>query len=202
MTAKINLAFFAAQEILHAVDPGQKRNPVDADLAERLKHAEESVGARDLNFQLIVDSIPAQVAVISPTGEVVTLNQPCLDYFGKTLEELKGWASSDPVHPEELPHVTQVLTHALKTGETYEVESRHRRFDGVYRWFHVRGFPLKDTDGSILRWCVLLNDIDDLKKAEEALQANERNLSLIINTFPSGARASRTRLERPGGDGA
>ena len=63
--------------------------------------------------------------------------------------------------------------------------SRHRRFDGVYRWFHARGFPLKDTDGSILRWCVLLTDIDDLKKAEEALQSNERNLSLIINTIPA-----------------
>lgn len=41
-----------------------------------------------------------------------------------------------------------------------------------------------------------------LQKAEEALQSNERKLSLIINTIPSCARASRTRLERPGGDGA
>jgi len=129
------------------------------DLAERLTRSEEALRARELDFQLIIDSIPAQVAVITPIGEVVTLNQPCLDYFGKTLDELKGWASSDPVHPDDLPHVVQVLTHALQTGETYEVESRHRRFDGVYRWFHVRGFPLRDTDGAILRWCVLLTEI-------------------------------------------
>jgi PAS domain S-box-containing protein len=155
-----------AEEHSFAVNPGSGKSASGDELAERLKRAEEALRARALNFQLIVDSIPAQVAVITPTGEVETLNQPCLEYFGKTLDDLKGWASSDPVHPEDLPHVIEVLTHALETGETYEVESRHRRFDGVYRWFHVRGFPLRDIEGGILRWCVLLTDIDDRKRAE------------------------------------
>jgi PAS domain S-box-containing protein len=154
------------------------------DLAERLEQAEAALRERKLDLQLIVDSIPAQVAVIAPTGEVETLNQPCLEYFGKTLDELKGWASSDPVHPEDLPRVIEVLTHALETGQTYEVESRHRRYDGVYRWFHVRGFPLRDIEGRILRWCVLLTDIDDRKRAEaqrdrtiQELQAQQSMLS-------------------------
>jgi PAS domain S-box-containing protein len=132
----------------------------------------------------MVDSIPAQVAVITPSGEVETLNQPCLEYFGNTLDELKGWASSDPVHPEDLPHVIEVLTHALETGQTYEVESRHRRFDGIYRWFHVRGFPLKDTEGRILRWCVLLTDIDDRKRAEAQLAGEKRLLEMVAAGDP------------------
>jgi len=85
------------------------------------------------------------------------------------------------VHPDDLPHVIQVLTHALQTGETYEVESRHRRFDGVYRWFHVRGFPLKNTDGTILRWCVLLTDIDDRKRAEAQLSGEKRLLEMVAS---------------------
>ena len=129
----------------------------------------------------MVDSIPAQVAVITPSGEVETLNQPCLEYFGKTLDELKGWASSDPVHPADLPHVIQVLTHALETGQTYEVEARHCRYDGVYRWFHVRGFPLRDSDGRILRWCVLLTDIDDRKRAEAQLAGEKRLLEMVAS---------------------
>ena len=32
---------------------------------------------------------------------------------------------------------------------------RLRRSDGVYRWFQDRGFPLRDSDGEIVRWCVL-----------------------------------------------
>ena len=160
--------------------PGRKTT-TDDELPQRLEQAEAALRERKLDLQLIVDSIPAQVAVITPAGEVETLNQPCLEYFGKTLEELKGWAASDPVHPEDLPHVNEVLKHALETGETYEVESRHRRFDGVYRWFHVRGFPLKNTDGRILRWCVLLNDIDDRKRAEAQLAGEKRLLEMVAS---------------------
>src|SRR5436190_1435451 len=163
------------------MNPGTKRATGD-DLAERLEQAEAALRERKLDLQLIVDSIPAQVAIIAATGEVETLNQPCLEYFGKTIEELKGWSSSDPVHPEDLPHVIEVLTRALETGETYEVESRHRRFDGVYRWFHVRGFPLKDIDGSILRWCVLLTDIDDRKQAEAQLAGEKRLLEMVASS--------------------
>ena len=166
------------------MDPRQDRTASEDDLIVRLNRAEEALRARKLDFQLIVDSIPAQVAVVSPTGEVETLNQPCLEYFGKTLEELKGWASSDPVHPEDLPHVIEVLTHALETGETYEVEARHRRYDGVYRWFHVRGFPLKDLDGRILRWCVLLTEINDRKRAETQLSGEKRLLEIVASGHP------------------
>jgi PAS domain S-box-containing protein len=163
------------------VEPRPERIASEDDLPQRLKQAEEALQARELNFQLIVDSIPAQVAVIAPTGEVETLNQPCLEYFGKTLDELKGWSSSDPVHPEDLPHVIDVLTYALETDETYEVEARHRRFDGVYRWFHVRGFPLRDVDDRILRWCVLLTDIDDRKRTEAQLAGEKRLLDMVAS---------------------
>ncbi|MCM3874470.1 MAG: PAS domain-containing protein [Pyrinomonadaceae bacterium] len=163
------------------MNPRLEKSAPGDDLAERLKQAEAALRERKLDLQLMVDSIPAQVAVITPTGEVETLNQPCLDYFGKTLEQLKGWDSSDPVHSEDLPHVIEVLTHALETGETYEVESRHRRFDGVYRWFHVRGFPLKDTGDRILRWCVLLTDIDDRKRAETQLAGEKRLLEMVAS---------------------
>jgi PAS domain S-box-containing protein len=166
------------------VEPRQDRIASENDLIVRLNRAEEALRARELNFQLIVESIPAPVAVITPTGEVEALNQPVLDYFGKSFEELTGWANSDPVHPDDLPHVTEVRQKALERGETYEVESRHRRADGVYRWFHVRGFPLKDTDGSILRWCVLLTDIDDRKRAEAQLAGEKRLLEMVASSYP------------------
>jgi len=66
------------------------------------KRAEEALRESELNFNLIVDSIPLPVAVTSPTGEVEALNQPTLEYFGRTFEELKGWKSSDVVHPDDL----------------------------------------------------------------------------------------------------
>ena len=99
------------------MDPRLQKLPIEIDLQERLKRTEEALRARELNVQLIVDSIPAPAAVITPTGEVEAVNQPVLDYFGKTLEELKGWASSDQVHPDDLPHVIKVRRQALERDQ-------------------------------------------------------------------------------------
>ncbi len=79
----------------------------------------------------------------------------------------------------------------FETGHAYEDKQRLRRFDGVCRWFDVRGFPLRDPDGRILNWCVLLTDIDDRQRAEEALLASARNLNLIINTMSAPAWSAR-----------
>ena len=145
------------------VQPPLRETAIVNDLAERLERSQDPL-RRQLDFQLIIDSIPAPVAVIAPNGQVETLNEPCLEYFGKNRDELKGLMSSDAIHPEDLTHLIAVVTRALETAETYEVEARQRRFDGVYRWFHLKGFPLKDRDGAIWRWCVLLTDIDDRKR--------------------------------------
>jgi PAS domain-containing protein len=60
--------------------------------------------------------------------------------------------------------------------------------------FQNRGFPLRDASGHILRWCVLLTDIDDRKRAEEALAASERNLKLLVDTINDAGRRQITLL--------
>lgn len=139
------------------------------DIPER-KRVGKALRARDLNLRLIVDSIPAPVAIMTPSGQVDSVNQPAIKYFGKTFEELKRWGTSDAVHPDDLSRAIAVWKEAIQTGQPYDVKERLRRFDGVYRWFGVRGFPLRDPEGRILNWCVLLTDIDDRERAEEALR--------------------------------
>lgn len=129
------------------------------------------------HFRLIVDSIPAPVAVMTPAGEVEVVNQLTLDYFGKTIEGLKGWSTANNVHPDDLPLAIDTWRKSVETGQRYEIESRHRRADGVYRWFRVNGFPLRDTEGRIVRWFVLQTDIEDRKQAEEKLRRSEAFLA-------------------------
>ncbi|HEX8799831.1 MAG TPA: sigma 54-interacting transcriptional regulator, partial [Terriglobales bacterium] len=97
-------------------------------------------------------------------------------YFGKTLEELKGWTTSDAVHPDDLPHTLAAWNVSVKTATPYDVDHRLRRADGAYKWFHSRGIPLQDSDGRITRWYNLLTDIDERKQAEEKLRRNEETL--------------------------
>src|SRR5881628_1662673 len=86
-------------------------------------------------FRRIVDSIPGFVCTLSAEGEVQLLNRQVPEYFGKTTEELKNWATSDAVHPDDLPRVIEAWKRSVGTGRPYELEVRQRRADGVYRWF-------------------------------------------------------------------
>ena len=166
------------------MEPRQDRTASENDLIVRLKRAEEALRTRDLSFRLIVDSIPAPVAVTSPSGEIEGVNQPALEYFGKTLEELKGWKASDVIHPDDLQHTIDAMMKAHETGQAFNVESRHRRADGIYCWFNVLGLPLRDTEGEILCWFHLLIDIDGRKRAEAQLAGEKRLLEMVASNCP------------------
>jgi GAF domain-containing protein len=62
----------------------------NASLYSELRESEKSV-------RLIVDGIAGLVAIMTPEGEVEFVNNQVLEYFGKTIEELKGWSTSDAV---------------------------------------------------------------------------------------------------------
>ncbi|HYM86531.1 MAG TPA: PAS domain-containing protein, partial [Pseudoxanthomonas sp.] len=115
-------------------------------------------GASEDSFRLIVETIPGLIAVMTPEGGVEHVNRQVLEYFGRTLEELKQWGTSDAVHPADLPRVKAAWQHAVETGLPYEFEHRIRRADGEYRWFQSRGLPLRNVEGRIVRWYNLLTD--------------------------------------------
>jgi PAS domain S-box-containing protein len=162
----------------------------NADIEER-KCAEEALRSNEHNLRLIVDTIPGLVCTLSAAGEVQLLNRQVLDYFGKTTEELKNWATSDAVHPDDLPRVIDVWRRSVEMGEPYEFELRQRRADGVYRWFQARALPARDAQGRISGWYMLLTDTDDRKQNEAALARahdeiakSESELRRIIDAIP------------------
>ena len=155
----------------------------NTDIDDR-KRAEEALRANERNFRLIVDTMPALVCTMTPQGEVELVNRQIHEYFGLTLEQLKNWSMIGAVAEEDLPDVVARWRHSVATGEPYDIEHRIRRSDGMHRWFHVRGLPLRDAEGRILRWYILLIDVEDRRRAEDALRASERDLSRIIETIP------------------
>ena len=155
------------------------------DISER-KRAEEALRDREQSLRLILDGIAGLVAIMSATGEVEAVNRQVLDYFGRSIEQVKGWSTSDAVHPEDLPGVTSAWRHSIETVSPYDVDHRLRRADGVYRWFHARGLPLIDLDGRVLRWYVLLTDIDDRRRVEEELRNAQSELARVMRVMTMG----------------
>src|ERR1700732_723143 len=157
--------------------PGTERVPrfimaLSEDITQR-KRAEEALRRSEQNLRLLVDTIPGFVVTTTPAGEIELLNRQILEYLDKTPEEVANWRTSDAVHPDDLPLTVAALTRAIQTGEPYEVDHRLRRADGAYRWFHTRGLALRDKEGRIVRWYYLPIDVDDRRRAEEALRKSE-----------------------------
>jgi PAS domain S-box-containing protein len=159
-------------------------------MAEAPHHTSPLAGGEP-NSRLILDSIPALVVVMTPVGEVEHVNRQVLDYFGLALDEMKHWRTNESVHPDDRLTAIEAFGKSISTGDPYEVEHRLRRFDGEYRWFHARGLPVRDPGGPIARWYVLLTDIEDRKRAEDALRVSQDNLRKIIDTLPVTAWSTR-----------
>jgi PAS domain S-box-containing protein len=129
--------------------------------------------------QKIMDTIPGLVAMLTPAGEVDVVNHELVEYCGQGLDAMKQWATNGTVHADDLPRVGQVFTPAIASGTPYDFEARVRRFDGVYRWCQIRGLPHRDASEHITRWFVLLTDIDDRKRAEDALSHARSELASV-----------------------
>jgi PAS domain S-box-containing protein len=155
-----------------------------AERTRALVAANEALRRSERNSRLVIDSIPGLVALLTASGEVEFVNRQILDYTGQTLDELKQWGTNDTVHRDDLSHVIEIFTQSIASGSPYEIVQRLRRYDGTYRWFQNNGFPLRAPDGRIVRWCVLLTDVDERRRAEDALRERERELRLIVDTIP------------------
>jgi PAS domain S-box-containing protein len=149
---------------------------------EDLKRAEDRI-------RLVINTIPTMVWTLQPDGTVDFVNQRSLDYSGLSLEK----QLADPtgaVHPEDLPRVMEKWLADMAAGEPSEDEMRMRRADGQYRWFLVRTAPLRDEQGNVVKWYGVSFDIEDRKRAEEALRSSEREQRYIAAQL----ERERTRL--------
>jgi PAS domain-containing protein len=90
------------------------------------------------------------------------------------LNETKGSGWSSRIHPDDHDKFVNKFMKAAAAGAPYEDEGRIRRADGQYRWFLVRGTPFRDRNGNVVRWYGTCTDIEDRRRAEEALRDNEK----------------------------
>jgi len=122
-----------------------------------------------------------------PDGSVDFVNQRWLQYLGLSLKDVQGWGWSPTIHPEDRARSIDHWRSTIAAGQSAENELRVRRADGVYRWILGRFVPLRDESGQIIKWYGVSTDIDDRKRAENALRRSEDHLRLVIDTIPTMA---------------
>ncbi|MCV3215526.1 PAS domain-containing protein, partial [Plectonema radiosum NIES-515] len=137
------------------------------DIGDR-KQVEETLRQSEERYRFLADTIPEMVWTTDAEGLATYVNQRWYEYTGLTLEETAGYGWRKVLHPDDLEISAQVWTQALQNGRPYELEHRYLRVaDGTYRWHLVRGLPIKDDQGRIVKWFGTCTDIHQQKQIDE-----------------------------------
>jgi PAS domain S-box-containing protein len=148
-----------------------------------LQQAYQRVKQSEARLRKIIDTIPTLAWCSLPDGSKEFFNQPWHDYTGVSPEAARGWGWQAVIHPGDLAQVMHKYRAMLASGEPGEIEGRFQRFDGEYRWFLSRAHPLRDELGHIVNWYGTDADIENLKRAEEKLREDDRELRLIVDAI-------------------
>jgi PAS domain S-box-containing protein len=118
------------------------------------------------------------------------VNRQILEYCGQSLEELRYWGANGTIHPDDSSNFAEVFTRSISAGVPYQTEARVRRFDGEYRWFDIRGIPVRDASDRIVRWYSLLTDVEDRTQALARLQQMQSDFAHINRVSMMGELAA------------
>jgi PAS domain S-box-containing protein len=151
--------------------------------------AQVALGQRERELKQLIDTVPALIWSTTPSGTPTSVNKRFREVTGATLEDITasdGSPSLSVIHQDDVATARQAANHSFATGVPYVQQYRQLRADGSYRWTETRAEPLRDDAGNILQWYGVSVDIDDLVKAQEALQRSERRYRDLFHYMPIG----------------
>jgi len=165
-------------------------------------------GHAPVEARAFIDGVSALAWSALPDGSLDFINGRFREYTGLTSEQLYGSQWKSAVHRDDIQALEtwwQDLRQSQKAGT---MEVRLRRFDGGYRWFQIAAAPIHDGQASLIRWCGINTDIDDLKRSELKLREKGADLRTITDAIrqvivvlaPDGTTlyANRVALDQTG----
>src|SRR4029078_5641579 len=127
----------------------------------------------------LAEAMPQMVWITRPDGWNIYFNEQWTDYTGLTLAESYGDGWVTPFHPDDRQRASEAWRKATDTVGTYSLECRLRRKDGCYRWWLIRGVPVTDEHGVVLKWFGTCTDIHDVKLAQLEVTRTNRALKML-----------------------
>ena len=168
-----DLAQQAAREI------AQAREKLEVKVQERTRAFQQSNRALQETtrlYQTLAEALPQLVWMTGPDGRADYLNKRWITYTGCDLEEslARGWHNL--LAPEDCQRAAETWAWAVNNEQPYDVEYRLRAADGLYRWFLVRGLPLRNAEGVVIKWVGTCTDIHARKETEAQLRQSETRI--------------------------
>jgi PAS domain S-box-containing protein len=162
---------------------------VERRVAERTRELTEAVEELQLQAGLL-QHLPVSAWSLKPDGTPDFVNQVWLDFAGQTLEFVRSHPEAwmTVVHPEDRERASKAFWEGIHAGKGFAFETRSlRALDGAYRWHFQQAVVLRDAEGKVVKFVGTTTDIDDQKRAEEALNKLRSELAHMARVTSLGA---------------
>ena len=162
----------------------------------RRRRAERALRESEERSRLVTDRAPVMIWTARPDTTLDYLNATCVDFTGRTLDQLlnEGWL--DSIHPEDLDRCLQTYGPAFEARTPFHMEYRVRHADGRYRWLLATGVPKYGADGSFAGYIGCDVDITERKNAEDRILESHREIQHLAGRLIEAQDAERARVAR------
>jgi len=153
------------------------------EIAER-RRAETALRESEELFRATFEQAAVGIAHVGLDGSWLRVNQKLCDIVGYTREELLQKTFQSITHPEDLPkdleRVRQLVAGQI---ESYGMEKRYIRKDGSPVWILLVGSLRHRPTGEPNHFIAVVQDISELKRAQEELERRHRELKASEEKF-------------------
>ncbi len=148
---------------------------ISEDITER-KRTTEALRESEERFRKLADEAPVLIWMNDANASGTFVNQSCLEFTGRSREELLGERWAEGIHPEDKQRCFEIYLLAFKKHQRFQYVCRYLHADGEYRWLINMGVPRFASDGSFIGYIGCCTDITERMQAEAALQQAQAEL--------------------------
>ena len=159
---------------------------INRDLTER-KRSEENLRESEAQFRTLANAIPQLCWMANADGWIFWYNDRWYWYTGCRPEDMEGWGWQSVHDPSVLPDVLARWQASITSGQPFDMVFPLRGADGVFRPFLTRVMPVRDGDGTIVRWFGTNTDITEERRSEEALRRASEQRRVALESAQMGA---------------
>ncbi len=127
-------------------------------------------GENEERFRSLVDVAPVMLWMSGADARCTFFSKPWLDFVGLSFEDQSEQDWIARVHPEDRERCVNKYLSAFKSRESFSLEYRLQRHDGVHRWVVHNGVPRYAGDGAFLGYVGSRVDFTERREVEEHLR--------------------------------
>jgi PAS domain S-box-containing protein len=191
-----------AHDLLNAVEAAQRgepffessagpkapgAGPADAKtILQREAALEQALRESEERYRALAMATAQAVWRADAKGNNVWTSESWHSLLGWESDKSRGRGWLEFVHPDDRHRVLRDWQECVKTGREHRIEFRMRARDGSYRYFEVRGVPVRNPDRSVREWIGANVDITERKRVEQELRASGHRRAMAASAGRSG----------------